>query len=156
MVCVCCVCVCVCVVCGVCVGGVMQGCGMASSMQPRTYKVAHTSTKANAYHIITHSPSTPPCCLLHVQSATGVLALTQANHDLYGTCASTGYRPSGAGGGECTPAEVACYKCYCYEALSAGMFKWVSLAAVSRRRPLAARASISYCMPCGQTLPSVH
>jgi hypothetical protein len=36
-------------------------------------------------------------------------------------CAATGYRPNG--GGACTAAEVECYKCFCYEALSGGMIK---------------------------------
>ncbi|KAI8470399.1 MAG: hypothetical protein J3K34DRAFT_510286 [Monoraphidium minutum] len=51
--------------------------------------------------------------------SSGMLALGDAARELMATCASTGYRPDG--GGPCGAAEAACYKCYCYEALSAGM-----------------------------------
>lgn len=80
---------------------------------------AHGRTCAQAYrhtqsHTHTHGP---------LQTPGGLLALSPANRELYGTCASTGYRPAAAGGGACTPVEVACYKCYCFKAINAGMIK---------------------------------
>jgi hypothetical protein len=48
-----------------------------------------------------------------------VLSLSAANRELFLTCASTTRRPDG---GACS-GEGLCYKCYCFEALSAGMLK---------------------------------
>ena len=64
-------------------------------------------------------PRTPP------QSATGTLEISDVNRALYTNCASTTLRPDGSA---CSAAEDICYKCYCYEALNAGMFKRVLVA----------------------------
>ena len=48
----------------------------------------------------------------------GALSLTDAQRDVYRACASTRHEPGGA---PCSPAEVVCYRCYCFEAISAGM-----------------------------------
>jgi hypothetical protein len=54
------------------------------------------------------------------KGAAGVLSLSDANRQLYHTCASTTRRPDGS---PCS-GEAACYKCYCFEAIGAGMIGW--------------------------------
>lgn len=63
-------------------------------------------------------PSTHPA---PAQTATGMLSLADDARELYGTCASTTRRPDGSA---CSPGEMICYKCYCYEAIYAGNIKW--------------------------------
>ncbi|GBF89796.1 hypothetical protein Rsub_02966 [Raphidocelis subcapitata] len=52
------------------------------------------------------------------QGSAGVLSLSVPNRELYQACASTTRRPDG---GACSAGEAVCYKCYCYEAIGAGM-----------------------------------
>lgn len=63
----------------------------------------------------------PDARIAHTQqNAAGTLELSAANRDLYQACGFTKHKP---GGVPCTPGEVVCYRCWCFEAISAGMLK---------------------------------
>lgn len=56
-------------------------------------------------------------CRLSVGGAVGLAA---ADRQLYAACASGGTTPAG---GTCSADEAACYRCYCYTALTSGMLR---------------------------------
>lgn len=58
------------------------------------------------------------CRLTH--DAAGTLGLSDADRELYRSCAETGLRPSAIA---CTPGESMCYKCFCFKAITGGMIK---------------------------------
>ena len=51
---------------------------------------------------------------------TELLQLSVDQRKLYVACHTTGMRPTNIA---CHPEELKCYKCYCFEAMSASMYK---------------------------------